>query len=447
MKLPLTPPRLSELLRKADNRLGLILDQRIGPEVRGRYEHWDRVRHLTPPDGLSRDDWWLGIKLAREGLRRALPLRDKAGRSVSLAVTDSILRRLHFIDREAAGSIQGMDREEDPRIRERYLVRSLIEEAMTSSQLEGASTTREVAKEMLRSGRAPRDRSERMIYNNYIVMQELRTWRDRPLTPDGVFEMHRLLTQDTLDDPTAAGRFRRADEHIYVEDARDGTVLHEPPLANELPQRMQALCDFANQEDGDEFLHPVLRAITLHYQLGYDHPFVDGNGRTARALFYWSMLRAGYWLTEYLSISNVLKQAPSQYSRAYLHTETDESDLGYFISHQLEVIEKAVQGLREYLARKAKEQRQAEALLHPASALGAELNHRQRALLLHAVRHPSRIYRIADHQHQHRVTYATARSDLLNLVELGLLHQHKRGKAFVFVPAPDLSKRLEQQLP
>jgi Fic family protein len=48
-----------------------------------------------------------------------------------------------------------------------------MEEAITSSQLEGAATTREVAKEMIREGRQPRDRSERMILNNYLTMQRI----------------------------------------------------------------------------------------------------------------------------------------------------------------------------------------------------------------------------------------------------------------------------------
>lgn len=352
-------------------------------------------------------------------------------------------RYLHFIDREAAGSIHGLEREADNRSQERFLIRSLIEEAMTSSQLEGASTTREVAKELLRSGRAPRDRSEQMIYNNYLAMQELRQWRDRPLTPEGVFEMHRLLTHDTLDDATGAGRFRRVDERIHVEDSRDGSVLHEPPDAAQLPERLQAICDFANQVDQVDFLHPVVRAIALHFQIGYDHPFVDGNGRTARALFYWSMLRSGYWLTEYLSISSVLRKAPAQYTRAYLFTESDESDLGYFASHQLDVLEQAVEGLRGYLARKAKESRQAEALLRPGSPLGARLNHRQRALLLNALRAPDRVYRIDQHREVHNITYETARTDLLGLVRAKLLTKRRSGNAFLFTPVADLAARLD----
>jgi Fic family protein len=208
---------------------------------------------------------------------------------------------------------------------------------------------------------------------------------------------------------------------------------------------MAALCAFANAPTAtasEPFLHPVLRAIAIHFQLGYDHPFVDGNGRTARALFYWSMLRAGYWLTEFLSISSVLKKAPAQYSRAYLLTESDATDLSYFAAHHLTVLSKAVDGLHAYIARKANEQRKAEALLHPGSSWGGRLNHRQRELLLHAVRNPGGVFRIAEHQRSTQVTYQTARSDLLGLQRAGLFDLHKQGRSFAFTPKQDLASIL-----
>jgi len=443
MKLPVSPQPWHELLGKYGDQLGMLLRYRLCPEVNGRYEHWDHLRHLTPPEGLNQEQWWLGIKLARNAVARDLPLRDKNDRPFRVALVDSMAQRLHTITREASGSIQGLDRMEDERARERFLIRSHIEEAMTSSQLEGAGTTRAVAKEMLKSRREPRDHGERMIFNNYLAMQELKRWRNESLTPEGVFEIHRLLTADTLDDPSAAGRFRTSKEDVVVQD-EEGNVLHVPPAAHELPARMKALCDFANAANEEGFLHPVIRAIAIHFQIGYDHPFYDGNGRTARTLFYWSMLRSGYWMVEFLSVSSIFKRAKSQYIRSYLYTETDESDLGYFVDHHLEVIVKAIESLHGYLARKADERRRAENLLRPTSALGVALNHRQRELLLDAIRHPDKLYRIDRHRQVHGVTYQTARTDLLGLASKGLLVQHKQGNAFVFSAAGNLAERLKQ---
>ncbi len=443
MKIPVTPPSFGSLLRAHPRTLGELLSRRIGPEVRGAYEHWDHLRHLTPPQGLTLEQWWLGIKLARNAAARDLPLADAEGRPFRIAITDSMASKLHLITQQASGSLRGLDQIEDERGRQKFVMRSQIEEAMTSSQLEGAGTTRAVAKEMLRSGRNPKDRSEQMIYNNFLAMQELRRWKDRPLTPETVLEIHRLVTDGTLDDPGQSGRLRMQDDNVVIEDEA-GRLLHLPPAAHELPQRLQALCDFANGVNEEGFLHPVVRAIALHFQIGYDHPFCDGNGRTARALFYWSMLRSGYWLAEFLSISSVFKQAKAQYLRAYLHVETDEADLGYFVDHHLNVIVQAMDGLHGYMAKKVRERNNAETLLKPTSKLGTKLNHRQRELLLDAVRHTGKVYRIDRHMQVHGVTYQTARTDLSALAELKLMHRQQIGRAFIYTPVVDLAEKLKK---
>lgn len=441
MKIPVSPPPWDELFKRNAKRLHLVDPNQLSPEVAGVYENWDHLRHLAPPDGLTTEQWWFGIKLARITQQRQLSLLQKQQRPFTLTLSDSIQRKLFLVARDAAGALRGEDGIQSEAMRDRYLVRSLMEEAMTSSQLEGAATTTQVAKDMLRSGREPRDYGERMIFNNYAAMCELKRWRERPLTPKAVFEMHRMLTDGTLEQDRA-GRFRRTDENIVIED-ETGQVLHMPPPATELPKRLQALCDFANQGDDDKhFIHPVVRAILIHFQIGYDHPFCDGNGRTARALFYWSMLRSGFWMAEYLSISRILKQAPAQYIRSYLLTETDAGDTTYFVSHQLDVLLKAIAGVHQYIAHKQREHADAHTLLKPGTKLARQLNHRQRALLLNALKNPGKPFTIEVHRRTHDIVYQTARADLLGLVKAGLMKQHRQGKAFVFIARPDLADKL-----
>ena len=207
---------------------------------------------------------------------------------------------------------------------------------------------------------------------------------------------------------------------------------------------MRLLCAFANDSADEPFIHPVVRAILLHFMLGYDHPFADGNGRTARALFYWCMAQRGYWLIEFVSISRVIKKAPAQYVRAYLYTETDESDTTYFLLHQLRTLNEAIVDLHAYLHRKVEELRDAQQLLDQSPALHQRLNHRQLALLNHALQHPRFVYKIDRHQSSHHVTYQTARTDLLGLVEMGLLEKSTVGRTFIFVPPDDLRVRLDR---
>jgi Fic family protein len=399
-----------------------------------RYLHWDKLRHLEPPAGISRDEWWLLIKTARASNLRALPLNDAAGKPFAYWSPDVVQRHLHYIDQRCSGEIaMPAVVTTDEQARQHYLVNSLMEEAIRSSQLEGATTSRRVAKEMLRSGREPADRSERMILNNYRALQFMREV-GRRLSPEIVFELHRILTEHTLDNPEAAGRLQRPDED-RVAVWFDDEIVHEPPPADQLPTRLKELCKFANEdENARQFVHPVVRAIVLHFWLAYDHPFEDGNGRTARALFYWYMRTRGYWLVEYLSISRILRNAPSQYARSFLLTETDNRDVTYFIDYQLRVIKRAIKELHDYLGRKAEELRNVERLMKRSPSF----NHRQLALLSYALRNPDGFFTFRTHADSHGVTHETARNDLLPLVEKGLLTRTTVRGRHVFRPRPNL---------
>lgn len=442
MNIPVTPPDVATLLGRLDNeRMQKVFLSKLGMAPGGKYRHWDTFRHLAFEDGLSIEERWLAVKMARIQSYQMLPLRDRRGQPFKYTLPSPALEMLHMVDRDASGTIQAGEPVVNPASRDTYLITSLVEEAITSSQLEGASTTRKVAKELIKTGREPRDRSERMILNNYNAMLFVRQVLDEELTPKMVLELQRLLTARTLDDADAAGRLRRQDEEIHVSDEL-GNVLHIPPVARELDERLKLMCDFANARATDSFIHPVVRAITLHFWLAYDHPFVDGNGRTARALFYWSMARQGYWLCEYISISRILKKARGKYARAFLYSETDDNDLTYFLLYQLGVVIRAIRDLHEYLTRKTSELRETELLVGNASRL--HLNYRQLALVNHALKNPQAEYSVESHRRSHNVSYETARSDLLDLATHGVLRKSRRGRAFSFTPAENLRSHLRQ---
>jgi Fic family protein len=162
----------------------------------------------------------------------------------------------------------------NPQTRDRYIQSSLIEEAITSSQLEGASTTREKAKELLRSGRVPIDQSEKMIVNNYRAIQLVTRLKDQPLSRELLFTLHQTVTEGTLLEGVERHYLRQPGDNIGVYDNRDHTLLHEPPPASQIPERIDALCRFANEVQSDVFLHPVLKAIILHFWFAYDRPSI-----------------------------------------------------------------------------------------------------------------------------------------------------------------------------
>lgn len=402
--------------------------------------NWKDCRYRAGQADLAPDDFWAMVKFSRQTERKSTPILDVRGRPFTYRLPPIAHETLHLADKQMAGTIGALSPQlGDEGARRRFLIRSLREEAISSAIYEGAHTTRDAAREMIRSNRDPKTEGERMVWNNFQTIQFLNNCKNDSLTEILLLDVQRKLTDQTLKKPDAAGRYRLPAEDISVVDDRTGERVHTPVAAHELPVRMRSLCEYANQsERTGEFVHPVIRAILLHFWLAYDHPFYDGNGRTARALFYWSMLKQGYWLTEFLSISTVIAGQSIQYSHAFMDTETDENDLTYFILYHLRVIERSIRAFTEYL-----EEKQQEAA-GPARSFLERYNPRQRAILMRALEQPATIFTFQSHAGSHGIQLATARADILELEKLKLLKGNRKGRRFEFVPAPDIHARLKK---
>ena len=438
VRLPENPPVLLEVLSKiSPPTLRTVLE--VGPTVGGRYLHWDQLRRRPPPDDLTIEEWWAGLALSRGAIARDSSIVNVEGIPFRYSLVDPVLEKLHHLDLRAAGRLAAPATTLNPATRGRYRVRGIIEEAISSSKLEGAVTTRVRAKEMLQSGHQPRDHSERMIFNNYKAIRHIRDIKNKKMTPELICEIHEILTEGTLDNPDDCGRFqRKGDIRAEVVDSSNEDLIFKPPPAEEITKRISDLCNFANGDNGG-FTHPLLRSIMLHFWLAYVHPFADGNGRTARGLFYWSALRADYWLMEYVSLSSVLLSAPAQYRDSFLYSETYDNDMTYFLIHQLNALEKAFQGLSEYVDSVLERSQEAEILTGNIPGL----NDRQRALLADALQNPERVYTFRGHANRHDIVRATARNDLLYLVDNGLMKPRLVGKQKTFFAPPDLSAKLK----
>lgn len=446
MRMPKQPPDWGNELKEALNKN--LIDEffEFGSKESlrtDRYLHWDEFRHRVSsgPGELSVNQKWAAVRMNRKNRSQNTVLTDEKGRPFTFFLTQKSFESLHKIDLYCGGGISmAADGIMQQQTKDRYYVDSLIEEALTSSQLEGAVLTRSEAREMIRRKLPPTSNHEKMVLNNYETMRFLSELTNKPLTPDLIFQIHRKVTSGTLDDPNQEGRLRLSHENVRIEDDESGEIFHVPPSANLLPERLENLCEFANETGMNGFLHPVIRSIIVHFWIAYDHPFVDGNGRTARALFYWSMLKHGFWLAEFFSISHEILKAPKQYYRAFLHTETDGNDLNYFLNHQLDVMCKSILSLREYIRIKQSEIDSIRTHLAPRG----DFNHRQLALLKHAVKHPFGKYTVTSHQTSHGVSYQTAKTDLDKLHAEKLLMRGKEGKAFVYSPAEDLTGLLSR---
>lgn len=384
-------------------------------KITDEYLYWTDVKYRAQSLGLTKEDLWSAVKYSR----MLTDIKIDGFENIHFSLSNSMQRKCHEFDMNFGGS-WGASKifPDDKSTQELYLVSSIMEEAIASSQMEGAATTREVAKDMLRRKISPKDKSQRMILNNYNTINFIRDHAKEDLTPELIMQIHGMMTEGALDVEDAAGRFRKSEENIVVGNGITGETVHTPPSADCLPAFITRLCVFFNDNSPKLFIHPIIRGIIIHFLIGYYHPFADGNGRTARALFYWYMMRNNYWLVQYLSISRIIKGSKKSYEKAYLYTEHDSNDIGYFIQYNLDVLKKSFDELQKYLIKKYQEKKKSERLLH----LG-NITPRQAEILNRFIENPDAIMSSVDVMSRFGVSSGTAKSDLKDLTKKQFLKE------------------------
>jgi Uncharacterized conserved protein len=414
MKMPKSPPPVEKILEKIDRSnvdLGLYFE--AASKYNSDYSHWDKVRYRTK-DELDPKLVWAIMKMIRMNSYRHVKLNEL---EIKYSVIESFQKTIHEIDMMAPVGFMSRGRFSEKEMK-RYSVSSVMEESIASSQMEGAATTRQVAKRMLREKRRPKNESERMIANNYDAMLLIKNLKDEKLTSEMILRIHKEITKDTLEDSKYEGEYRNADDVVVV-DKYTGDVYHTPMKSEKIPHMMDVLCAYAN--DDSIFTHPLIKGIIIHYLIGYMHPFTDGNGRLARSLFYWYLLKKGYWIVEYLSISKVIKENKSKYDWSYLLSETDDNDVTYFIKFNLDKVEEALNDFMIHVDAKRKEQREFQLRLSE----NKNLPMRQQMIVKDAMMSEEMIS-IQEISSKYQVTYQTARADIMHLEQLGLIKKSEK---------------------
>ena len=400
------------------NKADILL--KIFKKTENDYLYWDKVKYLEDKNinffktNLKPGELlWFITKLKRNSIEKREYLFGDFERDFSIEykynINDFLQQKLHYLDFNFGAGIQKEQLLNDID-KHRYLTNALMEESIFSSMIEGATTTRVKAKEMLRKGKKPSNKSEQMILNNYKTIQYISENKNENISIERLFEIHRLVTENTLEEENI-GKFRLSND-IMVMDQITGEIVHTPPSFKELNELMEQFCDFFNNNPKENFTHPIVKASILHFLIGYIHPFVDGNGRTARAIFYWYLLKNGYWLTEYLSISRVILKTKTQYEKAYIYTEIDEMDVSYFIHYQVKVLTQAFEDLKTHIAKKKKEENKLSKYLKLQN-----INERQSQILYWIEEDSTRFFTVKEIETIFKITNQTARTDIEYLVQ------------------------------
>jgi len=152
--------------------------------------------------------------------------------------------------------------------------------------------------------------------------------------------------------------------------------------------------------------------------------------RTARALFYWFLIKKGYSLLKHISISRAILDSRTSYDKAFLKTENDDNDLTYFITYSMKSLRVAFQNLVKYRDKKRTERIRASEVMYEMMDKG--FNKRQSNLLGYLFIKPNSTITIPEYSKKHDIVRQTASRDLTQLEKKGVLTKHKDGKNLIY---------------
>ena len=296
---------------------------------------------------------------------------------------------------------------------------ALILEAHHSTHIEGTQLTLAQAQDILAGkslkGIRKDDRQELLNYKETMDFVSGYLGKESEITEELLKEIHRILVEDVRGGTLEPGKYRTVQN--YVVNSLTGTIIYTPPPPSQVPHIMTEFVEWLNKESD---ISPVLIAGICQYQFVHIHPFLDGNGRTARVLCSLILYLNGYDFKRLFSLSEYYDTDRRKYYDAIQSVRENEMDmttwLEYFtggLSSQLAEVktkgEKAIK--RDVLIEKAK---------------GLNVNERQQKILLHFldVNQSS----VEEMRKELNLVRRTVQRDLSKMVTLGLIKEIAKSK-------------------
>lgn len=356
--------------------------------------------------------FWPALQKTRREHSILLPLSDQAGQPFWFVLNSAIEKQCNRVAELARRDVVFSGAEFDKLFED-----AVIDEAIYSSMIEGAFTTREAAIGFIRKQKLPMNKSEQMVKNNYDALTYVLEHIEDTITEKTIVSIAQIVTRNAAEEQVEGYR----QGSVFVT-GREG-VVYTPPKAADVPSMMEALVSFIQESE----LHPILKACIAHFYFVYIHPFADGNGRTARALSYMMLLQAGYDFFRYFSISGLVSKERGKYYRAMLNVEESDSDMTYFIDCYSEMLSRTVGEMEAHLTHHVL----AEQKLKELTA-SEELNDRQLKGAKWLLEGSSASVTVEVWKKKYKVVTETARRDLLALCERGVLQREMVGRKAVF---------------
>ncbi|NGX53572.1 MAG: Adenosine monophosphate-protein transferase SoFic [Chlamydiae bacterium] len=209
---------------------------------------------------------------------------------------------------------------------------ALILEAHHTTHIEGTHLSLDQAKKLLEGERVPDiskdDKQELLNYRTAFEFVSSYLLEKKPITEGVIRQIHALLVQGVRGNSAMPGEYRKIQN--YVANSHTGEVIYTPPPAYEVPIMMGELTEWLENE---KEVHPILVTGVAQFQFVHIHPFLDGNGRTARLLSTLCLYRSGYDFKRLFTISEYYDRERPKYYAAIQSVRENGLDLTEWLEY------------------------------------------------------------------------------------------------------------------
>lgn len=234
---------------------------------------------------------------------------------------------------------------------------AIVRSAHSSTSIEGNNLSLEQVSELAAGRKIMAKRKDKQEVLNYIqVLEKLdKLAKGRGITEADVKKIQKMLTIDTLDDPKDCGVYRsERNKYVVVGNRLTGEISLRPPLNKELPFLMKDYIKWLNSSAVDG-LDPVVMAGIAHYEFVRIHPFVDGNGRTARVVAALILHMRGFDTKQFFCLDDYYDMDRKDYYQALRTVDRKKRDITKWLEYFVEGVAVSITAVREKVARLSSE--------------------------------------------------------------------------------------------
>lgn len=231
---------------------------------------------------------------------------------------------------------------------------AIIRSAHSSTAIEGNRLSLEQVSDLAQGREIMATRKDKQEVLNYLWLLENidKLTNEKEISEKDILNIHKLLTKDTLENPSDCGVYRN--RYVVVGNRLTGEITFRPPQNEEVPDLVRAMIAWLNSSVAVA-LDPVIEAAIAHYEFVRIHPFVDGNGRTARVLATLILYLRGFDAKQFFSLDDYYDSDRPSYYRALLSVDQKTIDLTNWIEYFVEGVNVNIAAVKERVIRLSSE--------------------------------------------------------------------------------------------